>query len=78
MSKQTCFQISMIRKKPSYETGQEMKAILRRNLSHPKKISISICNKITEFPIESDYNPEKLRKKSTKQEKLFDLSSKRF
>ncbi|VIP00058.1 Uncharacterized protein BM_BM8279 [Brugia malayi] len=42
---------------------QETKTILRKGLALPKhKISVSVCDKIIEFPIGSDYDPKKLRK----------------
>uniref|UniRef100_A0A1I7VPE3 PDZ domain-containing protein n=1 Tax=Loa loa TaxID=7209 RepID=A0A1I7VPE3_LOALO len=59
---------------------QEMKTILRRDLSHDlphskHKISVSICDKIIEFPIGSDYDPKKL-KKGRKGQELEDTKQK--
>ncbi|VDN83415.1 unnamed protein product [Brugia pahangi] len=59
---------------------QETKTILRKGLELPKhKISVSVCDKIIEFPIGSDYDPKKLRKerkgyKKTLKQKNFNLN----
>lgn len=56
------FQIETLRTVSSKQL-QERKTILRKDLPPPKRqISVSICDKIIEFPIGSDYDPKKLRK----------------
>uniref|UniRef100_A0A1I8EQG2 PDZ domain-containing protein n=1 Tax=Wuchereria bancrofti TaxID=6293 RepID=A0A1I8EQG2_WUCBA len=53
-------EIQMLRSVSSKQL-QETKTILRKDLPLPKhKISVSICDKIIEFPIGSDYDPKKL------------------